>query len=79
MLEIFTGDIPYQDYRFDPSINTIVERGTLPARPIKQLGDNQRGNLTWRLMMNCWSRDASDRPSSERVVDALQQLVSCNT
>ncbi|CAE7128728.1 unnamed protein product [Rhizoctonia solani] len=70
ILEIFTGDVPYPDCRTDIGVIRTVERGTLPTRPI-QLGGNEKGDMMWHLMVRCWSRDASARPSSAEVVNAI--------
>ncbi|CAE6419568.1 unnamed protein product, partial [Rhizoctonia solani] len=69
MLEIFTGEVPYPECQQDFTILKKVEKGTLPIRPI-ELKDDKKGNMMWQLLLNCWSRDLSERPSSGRVVDA---------
>ncbi|KDN40401.1 hypothetical protein RSAG8_08164, partial [Rhizoctonia solani AG-8 WAC10335] len=72
ILEIFTGDVPYSDYRADYSVIMTVAQGTLPTRPIRQLPDDQQGNLVWRLLLKCWSRNLDERPSAGQVVEALE-------
>ncbi|CUA78494.1 Tyrosine-protein kinase FRK [Rhizoctonia solani] len=80
MLEIFTEDVPYPDRRTDFAVISTVGRGTLPNRPIEQLGGDQKGDMMWHLLVQCWTRDPSDRPSSRQVVEIIvycfQQLVS---
>ncbi|CAE6467167.1 unnamed protein product [Rhizoctonia solani] len=71
MLEIFTGDVPYPNHRMEFSVITTVARGTLPTRPDEKLGDDRQGGLVWQLLLNCWSRNPSERPSSKQVVDTL--------
>ncbi|CAE6414072.1 unnamed protein product, partial [Rhizoctonia solani] len=66
MLEIFTGDVPYPECRQD-----FIERGTLPTRPVELLKDDERVNIMWHLLLHCWKREASERPSSGQVFDAL--------
>ncbi|CUA70837.1 Tyrosine-protein kinase FRK [Rhizoctonia solani] len=71
MLEIFTGDVPYPDRRQDIGVIRAVERGTLPTRPIKRLGDNIKGNMMWHLLIRCWAWEFRNRPSSRQVVETL--------
>ncbi|CUA68332.1 Vegetative incompatibility protein HET-E-1 [Podospora anserina] [Rhizoctonia solani] len=71
MLEIFTGEVPYPDCRTEISVIRKVERGTLPARPMEKLPAGQRGDMMWQLLLHCWSRDASKRPSAGQAFDAL--------
>ncbi|CUA67281.1 Katanin p80 WD40 repeat-containing subunit B1 [Rhizoctonia solani] len=71
MLEIFTGDVPYPECRQDFKVFKAIERGTLPTRPMEQLKDDERGNTMWQLLLHCWEREASERPSSSQVFDAL--------
>ncbi|KDN33204.1 hypothetical protein RSAG8_13706, partial [Rhizoctonia solani AG-8 WAC10335] len=72
ILEIFTGDVPYSDCRADFSVMMTVAQGTLPTRPMSQLPDDQRGNLVWRLLLNCWSRNLDERPYAGQVVETLE-------
>ncbi|EUC59025.1 tyrosine kinase family catalytic domain protein [Rhizoctonia solani AG-3 Rhs1AP] len=71
MLEIFTGEVPYPECRHDYTILKKVERGILPTRPLVQLMDEEKGNMMWNLLLNCWRKNAIERPSSERVLDTL--------
>ncbi|CAE6475914.1 unnamed protein product, partial [Rhizoctonia solani] len=70
MLEIFTGDVPYPECRQDYSVLNIIGGGTLPTRPIEQLREDYKGDLMWQLLLTCWSRNSSDRPSAEQVFDS---------
>ncbi|CAE6469763.1 unnamed protein product [Rhizoctonia solani] len=76
MLEIFTRDVPYPDCRSDFSVITRVTQGTLPTRPIKQLKNDHQGDLMWQLLLDCWRRTPRERPSSRKVVGALQRVIS---
>ncbi|CUA67873.1 WD repeat-containing protein 5 homolog [Dictyostelium discoideum] [Rhizoctonia solani] len=75
MLEIFTGDVPYPDFRTDFSVIKLVERGTLPTRPIQLKGD-MRGETTWHILLQCWSRNIGERLSARQVVETLWRLES---
>ncbi|CUA75508.1 putative WD repeat-containing protein alr2800 [Nostoc sp, PCC 7120] [Rhizoctonia solani] len=70
-LEIFTGQAPYPECKQDFTVILTVQRGTLPTRPSEQLKDDERGNVMWRIMLDCWKRDLGERLSSRQVVDAL--------
>ncbi|CUA73249.1 putative WD repeat-containing protein alr3466 [Nostoc sp, PCC 7120] [Rhizoctonia solani] len=76
MLEIFTEDVPYPDRRADIGVIRAVDRGTLPTRPMEQLGDNQKGNMMWSLLMRCWARKCGARPSSAQVVETVSGWLS---
>ncbi|CAE6446776.1 unnamed protein product, partial [Rhizoctonia solani] len=73
MLEIFTGQAPYSDCRSDISVIKAVERGTLPTRPT-QLGNNTKDDNMWQLLVRCWSRSPSERPSAGFIAGALQYM-----
>ncbi|KEP44923.1 tyrosine kinase family catalytic domain protein [Rhizoctonia solani 123E] len=75
MLEIFTGDVPYPNCRTEIGVIRTVERGTLPTRPTEYFGDDQKGDMMWQLLLRCWNRDVSERPSSRQVLDTLVSLV----
>ncbi|KEP46454.1 tyrosine kinase family catalytic domain protein, partial [Rhizoctonia solani 123E] len=69
-MEVFTGEVPYPQCRMDFSVITTVTRGTLPTRPTDRLKNDKQGNLVWKLMLKCWSRDVRKRPSAGQVVKA---------
>ncbi|CAE7167722.1 unnamed protein product [Rhizoctonia solani] len=73
MLEIFTGQPPYPDYRSDISVIKAIERGTTPARPTK-LENNQKDDNMWQLLVRCWSRTPNDRPSAGFIAGVLQYM-----
>ncbi|CAE7220032.1 unnamed protein product [Rhizoctonia solani] len=72
ILEVFTGQVPYSDRRLDAAVILAVMRGTLPVRPVQHLKDNEQGNRIWKLLLECWSRNPSERPSAGRVVQVLE-------
>ncbi|KAL5641749.1 hypothetical protein ACGC1H_002011 [Rhizoctonia solani] len=71
ILEVFTGEVPYPDCRQDFTVFVKVQNGTLPARPLDRLKNDEQGDVVWQLLLHCWSRDPSERPSSGRVFNAL--------
>ncbi|CAE7145379.1 unnamed protein product [Rhizoctonia solani] len=75
MLEIFTGEAPYPDCRSDISVIRTVERGILPTRPT-ELAHDHKSNMMWELLVRCWSRNSSERPSSGQVDEALFEILN---
>ncbi|CAE6411890.1 unnamed protein product [Rhizoctonia solani] len=62
----------------DFTVMATVTRGTLPTRPTDRLKNDEQGNLVWELLLKCWSRDVSERPSAGQVVKTILALASCN-
>ncbi|CAE6423629.1 unnamed protein product, partial [Rhizoctonia solani] len=76
--EIFTGEVPYPNCRMDFTVMATVTRGTLPTRPTDRLKNDKQGNLVWELLLKCWSRDVSERPSASQVVETLQSHINAS-
>ncbi|CAE7078105.1 unnamed protein product [Rhizoctonia solani] len=81
MLEIYTREVPYSDRQHDGAVVLAVMIGTLPTRPMQHIKDDERGNLVWKIMLDCWSRTPNDRPSAGQVLqvcysDSLWKLES---
>ncbi|CAE6509482.1 unnamed protein product [Rhizoctonia solani] len=76
MFEIVTGEVPYSECRHDYTIIKKAEKGTLPNRPLDRLKDDNKGNMMWRLLQQCWRRNASTRPSPAGILDALVNHIS---
>ncbi|CAE7114231.1 unnamed protein product, partial [Rhizoctonia solani] len=72
MLEVFTGRVPYSDRRMDTAVILAVMQGALPTRQFQHFKDDERGNLLWSLLLDCWSRDPGERPSAGMVVEVLE-------
>ena len=51
-------------------------KGTLPTRPMKKLGEDEKGNSMWQLLLQCWTAESGDRPSSGQVVGTVSGPVS---
>ncbi|KAH7345538.1 kinase-like domain-containing protein [Rhizoctonia solani] len=75
MLEIFTGNVPYPECRREYAVIKKIESGTLPTRPIEQLGEDYKGDLMWQLLLTCWNKNPSDRPSAGQVSDSLESNI----
>ncbi|KEP45602.1 tyrosine kinase catalytic domain protein, partial [Rhizoctonia solani 123E] len=75
-MEVFTGEVPYPNCRMDFTVMATVTRGTLPTRPTDRLKNDEQGNLVWELLLKCWSRDVSKRPSASQVVKTVCRFAS---
>ncbi|CAE7196327.1 unnamed protein product [Rhizoctonia solani] len=74
--EIFTGDVPYPECRQDFTILKTIEKGVLPTRPLERIKEDQKGNEMWKLLLDCWNQNFSERPSSGQVVETLSDIVN---
>ncbi|KEP46218.1 tyrosine kinase domain protein [Rhizoctonia solani 123E] len=74
ILEIFTGDVPYPECRREISVIVRVDKGILPTRPMDRLGDDERSNKMWQLMLSCWNRDPAARPTAVEVLESLNTI-----
>ncbi|CAE6501619.1 unnamed protein product [Rhizoctonia solani] len=71
ILEIFTGNIPYSQWRRDYTILQMVGQGVFPTRPTSQIMNNERGNGLWDLLAQCWGRTPDARPTAKQVTESL--------
>ncbi|EUC58992.1 tyrosine kinase family catalytic domain protein [Rhizoctonia solani AG-3 Rhs1AP] len=71
MLEVFTREVPYPECRHDFTVFAKVQKGTLPARPLDRLKNDEQGDMVWQLLLRCWNREPSERPSSRQVFNSL--------
>jgi len=68
VMEIFTGNRPFQEFPHDPTVIVKVMRGGRPIRP-KQLSDR-----LWELVEMCWRQDGTQRPPISEVLDFLEKI-----
>ncbi|CAE6443930.1 unnamed protein product, partial [Rhizoctonia solani] len=73
MLEIFTGALPYSEYRKDYVVLMKLQKGDLPTRP-EQIKHDDPGSKMWQLLLRCWGRSENARPSAEYVSESLLLL-----
>ncbi|KAG1721988.1 kinase-like domain-containing protein [Suillus paluster] len=67
MLQVFTGRVPYSEYRSDHQVTVRILRGQKPARPVTPpIADS-----LWDFMQKCWI-DADYRPSAKVVQEFIQ-------
>ncbi|EUC53477.1 hypothetical protein RSOL_004240 [Rhizoctonia solani AG-3 Rhs1AP] len=39
-----------------------------------RLGDDERSNKMWQLMVSCWNRDPAARPTAVEVLESLNTI-----
>ncbi|CUA73447.1 Tyrosine-protein kinase CSK [Rhizoctonia solani] len=76
ILEILTGKVPYPECRRDFHVVMRVQKGILPTRPMDSLGNDERSNRMWELMVSCWNRDPAARPTAAEVLESLNTISS---
>ncbi|KAH7338712.1 kinase-like domain-containing protein [Rhizoctonia solani] len=74
ILEIFSGNVPYPEYRRDYVIIQMVEQGVLPTRSTNEFEDNERGNAIWNLLVECWDRKLDARPLAKTMAESLVSI-----
>ncbi|KAG6907312.1 hypothetical protein DXG01_009431 [Tephrocybe rancida] len=70
--EIFTGQIPFARFTKDSAIILQLQLGAIPERPEATNPAWRAWGLTekiWLLMVDCWERDTSKRPSAVAILD----------
>ncbi|CUA77706.1 hypothetical protein RSOLAG22IIIB_12777 [Rhizoctonia solani] len=75
-LEIFTGKVPYPECQGDAGVIMAIMKGILPTRPMDRLGNDERNNKMWELMVSCWHRDPAARPTAAEVLESLNTISS---
>ncbi|KAG6835583.1 hypothetical protein H0H93_016791 [Arthromyces matolae] len=72
--EIFTGLVPFHEFKYPATVMNKIMQGRVPTRPNdldpawEQHGLN---NHIWSLMEHCWSFQPSDRPDMMEVISKL--------
>ncbi|THU80549.1 kinase-like protein [Dendrothele bispora CBS 962.96] len=65
--EILAGHVPFVNLSPDAKIMMAVLRGVRPSRPDSPLCHD----YIWNLVEKCWAQEASSRPRSEQICEAL--------
>ncbi|KAG1778245.1 kinase-like domain-containing protein, partial [Suillus placidus] len=68
MLQVFTGKVPYSEFRSDHQVTVQILRGRKPARPVTPpIADS-----LWDFMQKCWLDEPEHRPSAGEVLIFIQ-------
>ncbi|KDQ07873.1 hypothetical protein BOTBODRAFT_94459, partial [Botryobasidium botryosum FD-172 SS1] len=72
MLELFTKAVPFSYILVDFQVMLLVMQGNIPKRPfnVEAVSRGLSGDM-WKLMLNCWDVDPSQRPNAESIVAQL--------
>ncbi|KAJ7584960.1 kinase-like domain-containing protein [Mycena floridula] len=70
ILEVYTGQPPFPQYKFDPPVMYDVLAGKRPPRPPRL------SNELWMLVESCWQQDPARRPSAQAIMRFLRMASS---
>ncbi|KAG1808947.1 kinase-like domain-containing protein [Suillus subaureus] len=68
MLQVFTGKVPYSEFRSDHQVTMQILRGRKPARPVTP----PIADALWDFMQKCWLDEPEHRPSAKEVLIFIQ-------
>ncbi|KAG1884258.1 kinase-like domain-containing protein [Suillus subluteus] len=68
MLQVFTGKVPYSEFRSDHQVTVQILRGRKPARPVTP----PIADVLWDFMQECWLDEPEHRPSAKEVLIFIQ-------
>jgi len=74
VMEIFTGNAPFEDFRNEPSVIVKVMQGGRPVRPERSHALGLSDQL-WELVQMCWRQDRNQRPTISSVLDTLEAIL----
>jgi serine/threonine protein kinase len=64
MLQVFTGKVPYSEFRSDHQVTVQILRGRKPARPVTP----PIADALWDFMQKCWLAEPEHRPSAKEAL-----------
>ena len=73
-VEVFTGEVPFGDQRWNEAVALHISRGGRPKIP----GNAHAVGLTvemWELLESCWQQDPEERPTMGEVVSIWRKFV----
>jgi hypothetical protein len=74
MIELFTRQHPYPEYRRDIQVLHVVLSGQQPERPVdNKVGSEWVSDAVWELMENCWEMVPAKRPDMAEVRDRVAE------
>ncbi|KAJ1310556.1 hypothetical protein OPQ81_007286 [Rhizoctonia solani] len=76
ILEMVTGTVPFHDTK-DAAVVFRIVKGEHPQRPEAHIpAGNERADLLWSLLVNCWALQPQDRPTAIEVRDRMRIIAS---
>ncbi|KAL5633995.1 hypothetical protein ACGC1H_005991 [Rhizoctonia solani] len=78
ILEAITGSVPHKDRADMAVIHAVLVRKLQPARPLKQIPLNGKGDELWGLLERCWNYEPKSRPKASDVRDSLKTITQAD-
>lgn len=72
MLEIISGNVPYQEFQSEFSIYRALDKKQFPKRPQELPESDARATKMWALLVQCWDHDPDARPDATSVLNQLE-------
>ncbi|KAF5354973.1 hypothetical protein D9756_005535 [Leucocoprinus leucothites] len=78
--EVFTGKIPFSQYKLPAQLITAFARGPLtPSRPtVLRNGQGSMDNNVWEAMQRCWGANPASRPTARELSSLFNSLNTSN-
>lgn len=77
--EIITGSVPYESQcRMEVQVLIKLTAKVLPER-VSHFNQNERGDRTWALLVQCWNHDPDARPTAGDVHDTVCPSIHMTT
>jgi hypothetical protein len=74
--QIFSGEPPFGSTTDDIVFTLIVDRKVRPPRPTEEPIHQALNNALWKLLRECWSHHAKERPDVNKIASCLQSIHS---
>lgn len=75
LLQMFSGEIPFHEKRYEIEVLYSVLEGKRPDRPLHTLSKTRGlSDEVWSIIETCWSQEPAKRPTAKQVVLQLQAL-----
>ncbi|KZV78627.1 kinase-like protein [Exidia glandulosa HHB12029] len=71
-LHVLSGKAPFPNVKQAGRVVIMVNNGKFPDRA--DYGVNTFTDAVWALLIRCWGKDATSRPTMEQVVSALREI-----
>ncbi|KAG7445880.1 kinase-like protein [Guyanagaster necrorhizus] len=72
VLELLTHQQPYREIKHTTEVVIKSSGGTHPIRPMEQeIVARGLDDILWRLLISCWTRTPTDRPSIQSILGCL--------
>lgn len=73
-VEVFTGEVPFVDQRWNEAVTLHISRGGRPKMPRNAHAVGLTVKM-WELLESCWKHDPEKRPTMREVVSTWRKFV----